>query len=255
MKTYFSTFPAGFGEIAREALSASLEDVEIVKALDGLLLYKSPNLYSEIKQLPFFTNTFVLLSSINQSKIRVDSTVDALFRDADLRSVTSLIHQERCKTFRLMISRENQTISPNKQLLNRQESIISRVLNLQPNRSLADAEFWFLLRTEGLALFGLRLTGIGSQLKPKYGKGELKGEVAHLLTFLSAPTRSDIFLDPFAGSGAIGLARASSFPYQQIILSDTDTALAREIKNRFPKLDKVKISTHDALVLPSIEDH
>ena len=69
--------------------------------------------------------------------------------------------------------------------------------------------------TEGIDFFGTRISYNYDKIKSKQ-KGKLKTELAHLLSFLSAPSPKDIILDPFAGYGAIPKERIHSFPYLQL---------------------------------------
>ena len=118
----------------------------------------------------------------------------------------------------------------------------------------ADWEFWFLSRREGQAFFGLRITKL-STVAPKTAKGELKRELVHLLCVLSEPQQNDIFLDPFAGSGAIPFERATQFPYKKIIANDTDQVAIASLHKKARTFHNFFVTSIDALHLSTIEDH
>jgi tRNA G10 N-methylase Trm11 len=86
-------------------------------------------------------------------------------------------------------------------------------------------------------------------------KGELRPELANLLCWISDPNKKDVFLDPFAGSGAIPIERAKAFPYQKIIASDINADLFDKLKKRFHKTtNKITIGKWDALHLTALID-
>jgi len=109
------------------------------------------------------------------------------------------------QSFRVVFSKENELISVNKERLARIENKIARLNDLTIDRANPDFEFWFLERSEGTKLTGARITK-HPDYKTVLDKGQLRPELAELLCIVSDPQKNDVVLDPFAGSGAIGLA-------------------------------------------------
>lgn len=252
--SYFSTFPAGFGDLVVEVVKRVLTDVEILAVEDGLVVYETSSGIEVLRRLPFFANTFVLI--VEKQLERMGSTeeiVENLFRQARLRMVEDLILGLRARTFRIYASRESQTVGLDKRVLGKFEMVLEKVLQIRVNRSLADVEFWFVIRSSGRALFGLRLAAVGGK-KEKYEAGELKREITYLLHALVEPTEEDVLLDPFAGTGAIGLEAERSFGYKQIILADSDEALVKKMKERVRGVEKILVLRQDARHLDKIEN-
>ena len=87
------------------------------------------------------------------------------------------------------------------------------------------------------------------------GKGELRREIAHIMSTLSNPTPKDVVLDPFAGYGAIPLERAQNFPYREIIAIEKDDYLVSRLKQKVRTVKKnINVLRGDALVLSEIKN-
>ena len=122
------------------------------------------------------------------------------------------------KTFRVVFSKENELISVNKERLSKIENKIAKLNNLAVDRANPDFEFWFLKRRDGEQFTGIRLTK-HPDYKTVLAKGQLRPELADILCYLSDPQKTDVVLDPFSGSGAIGMAR-KNYPYDKIFSAD-----------------------------------
>lgn len=83
-------------------------------------------------------------------------------------------------------------------------------------------------------------------------KGELRPELANLLCLISEPQKTDTFLDPFCGFGAIPIERAKNFPFGKVIASDIDLNNINLLKEKTKQ--KIQIENWDALNLKEIED-
>ena len=62
MQTYFSTFTSGCSEIIESQLMRDIDDVKIIKLVDGLVIYQTAVLAAQIERLRYFNNSFILLS-------------------------------------------------------------------------------------------------------------------------------------------------------------------------------------------------
>lgn len=260
MNYYHSTFISGFQEIIVNALKNTLPDVEIKEILDGLVIYKTSSDVKTIQKLKFLNNSFVLLSHIinrkSSKKQNLEIIVQNLLKRSNFDGIKSITKLRYIKYFRVMVSKENETRSIKPSVLEQVEKKISRELRLKIHRSNPDIEFWFLARKEGSLLFGARITPLGKQKTRKYEKGELRRELAHLLVLMSDPSKDDVVLEPFAGSGAIVLERVQSFLYKKIYASDTDLDLAGELKRKTKwGQQKIVVLSENAFTLPSISDN
>lgn len=233
---YFSTFASGFEPIIEDLLRQSLGDVKIELLLDGLVIYSTNSTLEKVRKISFFTNSFILLKYFPDSKtITIEKMMTAVSRE-NIKLIQRLAPNLR--TFRVVTSKENQPVPVNQKLMIDVERQISRSLGMKPDRSKPHVQFWFLTRREGFGFFGMRITQ-----HPDYAKvlekGELRPEITNILCLLSDPSKSDIFLDPFAGSGAIAKAR-SMFPSVKIYAGDINP------KNQhIQKVDATKLDNFD----------
>jgi 23S rRNA G2445 N2-methylase RlmL len=253
---YCSTFITGFGDLIKDIIPRQLPGATIETLLDGLVVYRSSAPDTEIQKLRFFNNSFLVLGQSRCSgQQNVEQHVKRLFDKAQLKPAASVVARKGIRTFRVIVSKENSTVAIAPKLMVGFEKNIARQLKLHVNRSLPDIEFWFLIRSEGLCLFGLRLTAIGKQRTRKYAQGELRQELAHLLCVLSEPCGDDLFLDPFCGSGAIVLERLNHFPYKQIWAGDIDPEHVAALQRRTASRKNVRIAQLDALNLTGMASH
>lgn len=175
--TYFSTFIAGFGEVVLEQLQRQLVNFKQGLLLDGLVIYSTDSDIEKIKGLRFLNNSFLQTSPEDKINLNLG------------------------KSFRVVFSKENELVSINKERLIKIENKIARLNNLVVDRANPNFEFWFLERSEGNKLTGVRITK-HPDYKTVLTKGQLRPELADLLCLISEPDKNDIVLDPFAGSGA-----------------------------------------------------
>lgn len=254
MNRYFSTFITGFDTAIGDALKRTLKEAKIELLLDGLVVYSTNKSTEDIKRLGFFNNSFLLLKLFEK---RNNQDINWMMRQVINNSNLSLskaILPKRFRTFRVIASKENQFISVDRILLNKIESKIQHLTGLRTNRSLPDVEFWFLARSEGHGFFGMRLTR-HQDLAKSLQKGELRPEFANILNLLSEPNKSDLFLDPFAGSGAIPIERSKQFPFARIIAGDNDQTIVNNLKERVKgKNSRLDIRRLDALLLSDLKD-
>jgi len=157
-------------------------------------------------------------------------------------------------TIRIRASVENQFVGIDKELQQKVENALTGQGNLTVDRSLADLELWVAMRKEGFTLFGVRFTKRANYEKT-LAKGELYPELTYLLCLLSDPKKEDVFLDPFCGSGAIALQRASSFLVKQVLAGDTNAGLVNALRKRIEKSrHKITVGRWDARKLTTFKD-
>jgi precorrin-6B methylase 2 len=260
MTAYYSTFVSGLGALVKRALAAQLSDAKIDLLLDGLVAYQSDQPLQKIKSLRFCNNTHLLLQRFPLSKRElggrpIESLMAAVLQNPQRIPGAPRWALHGVASFRIVASLENQTEAVDPELLEKMEKFFSYRLRLRTNRSKPDVEVWFLARREGHGFLSLRLTR-----PPNYAKilqkGELRPELAHLLCYLSEPKKDDVFLDPFAGSGAIPLERARAFPFQQVLAGEQDAEVFKKLQKRVSAARlKITLGKWDALELSSIASH
>lgn len=253
---YFSTFISGFQEIVDKELRKKLPECEIVTLSDGLVIYETSASIKEIQKIRFLNNSFILLSySKRPTSQSPEAIVSVLLRNADFGGAAEVSRLGFVKYFRVMVSKENQTVSISQILLDQVERTITQRFRLKVHRTLPDIEFWFFIRSDGLSLFGARITPLGKTKVRKYEKGELRQELVNFLILLSDPQKEDVVLDPFTGSGAIILERVQGTPYKKIYAGDIDRQKVDDLirKTKWGQA-KIVVEKLDALNLNSVED-
>lgn len=250
LNTYFSTFISGLGDVVIPALVKKLSKFKVKLLLDGLIIYGTQSSDQEIKYTRFLNNSFFLLKLFdNLKECSFEKMAEWILREQSLNQLTL---SPKSSTFRIVFSKENQIVPVNSRLQGKLENHFSKLFKLKINRANPDIEIWFLWRNEGYGVIGVRLTNKSNYEKVLH-KGELRPELAHLLCLMSEPDKDDIFLDPFAGSGAIPVERATSFPYTKIIASDKDKQIFQKLQKRAGNLGlRIILGRYDALNLSSL---
>lgn len=243
MNKYFSTFTSGFELVIEGLLKMSADNIKIELLLNGLVIYSSSSSIERIKKLNFFTNSFLLFQIFSRN----DSySVEKMMSKVITNRLFFGKVFSNSKTFRVVTSKENKSVSINQKLMIDMEKYINRNTGLKPDRSKPQVQFWFLTRSEGYGFFGMRITQ-----HPDFGKilekGELRPEITEIMNLLSEPSKSDIFLDPFAGSGAITKARMN-FPFTKIYSSDIKPKNRQIHRVDATKLENFKNESIDKIV-------
>ena len=254
---YFSTFITGLSEVVKNELIESIQDISIKSVQDGLIIYGSSCKNTEIISLRFLNNTFTLIKTfkdVENSTQSINRIIKNIIQDNNLFYHLKNKVPQYSKTFRIIISVENQMTRHDKNVLPKLENKIIEATNLKVHKSLPDVEFWLYIRREKHAYFGIRLTHNKEQ-KKILARGELRSELSHILAYISNPSKNDVFLDPFSGSGSIPKEIIKSFPYRKIIVIDNDKILVDKL-GKYKDINKknVVIQKMNALHLYNIKN-
>jgi tRNA (guanine6-N2)-methyltransferase len=238
---YLSTFITGFKDVVVKNLSEHINISKIDLILDGLIVYQTNFKIEKIKKINYLNNTFILFKKFGQKDCQSTNQMLKSILKGDYIYEKIFYYIKSKKSFRIIISKENQLISVNKNLLKKIEDRIKKNKNLKLDRSRPDIEFWLLIRSEGVAFFCMRLTKKPNQEK-YLEKGELRPELASIFCLVSEPQSNDIFLDPFCGHGSIPIQRLfiPGCEYKQIIASDNSRDLINKLENKIEKIKKRK---------------
>jgi len=258
MTTYLSTFTAGLGGPVRRALEERLPDARVELDLDGLLTYQSGRDAAAVRALPFFNNSFVVLKTFpalgaERGEDVLGEMLSLALRDGDL---AGRLPRQLKGTFRLVTSWSNVLTAVDRELLEKVEARLAASGRLRPHRGRPDHEIWLSYRSEGYGFLLLRLTRHTVHEKV-LAKGTLRPELAWMLCWLSEPREGELMLDPFCGSGAIPLMRATQFPRGLVLASDLDAALVEKLKAKVKEGDlkrRVVVRQGDARQLSRYED-
>lgn len=247
MAHYLSTFASGMQDFIKDLLGSKLNNVNIVKVLDGAMVYGTSSDPSTIKELRFFNNSFAILKTFENSAL--EEMARSAFDDRNVMpSIKNLLEKETGRTFRLIFSNENRLVPMDPRIVKDLESRISR-LRLKPDRSSPQIEFWFLKRSEGMGFFMIRLTKHRAYEKVLQ-KGELRPEISNVAVLLSEPNKGDFVLDPFFGHGSLILER-SKYPFQRIIAIDNEPKKVFDLRQKI-RGKNVRIEKSDSLNIEKI---
>ena len=256
-KCYVSTFISGLSLVVEKLLKEEIEDLEVVKVFDGMIIYKTAE-FENILKLKFINNTFLLLglkhcdlsTSFNFEMKNLLKKVKLNFLD-----IKKYIKYLRKKNFKILAIDKNQPVSIDYHSIIGLESTISSNLNIYLNKRNPDLEFIFLRRTEGIILFLLKLT-YNRITEKKLFKGELRPELAYILVSLANLDKNKIVMDPFCGHGSIPKQIVKNFKYNMCFASDNNDELVKELKTEYKKNNKkLFIKNRNALELSYFEDN
>jgi tRNA G10 N-methylase Trm11 len=249
MKTCFSTFITGFEKVVEKRLPVDLNGLKKVKKIaDGLIIYQTKEQAQKIKSLRYFNNSFLLIQIYESASL--EGAMHLLANDKALmeRIANDIKHLGR--SFRVVFTDENKIVSLGNKAKDVENAFSGKVVLDKAN---PDTELWFIKRKEGAVYLGLRLTRTDEEDKHLH-KGQLRHELAHLLCLLSEPEQNDIFLDPFAGYGAIVMERIISFPYTKVIAGEKDKQIFKLLQEKLKGKTGVVVGRWDATDLSSLTD-
>lgn len=253
---YVSTFISGLSEVVKKLITNELPDAEIIQTFDGMIIYKSSD-YDKIKKIKFFNNTFLLLGiKINKDSNSFNNDMNNLIQQLkmDFSAIKKHIKDIKSRNFKILSIDKNQPVSINYNIVNKLENSIIKNLNIKLNKKNPDLEFIFLRRTEGFMLFMLKLT-YNRITEKKLAKGELRPELAYILSALADLKNTDIVMDPFCGHGSIPKQIIKNFKYNMCFASDNNEELILKLKNEYKKNNKkLFIKQRNALELSYFED-
>lgn len=217
MNNYFATFISGFSDVIVERLKLFDPDIQIIKLLDGLVVFKTVKSIEVVKNLRFFSNIYQLVD-MSTGQNNVAKYISYLTSNCSITK-DSIFIPKKNKFFRITVSSMGILIGVDKQLTQLLEDKIAKAFSIKVDRALPDSEFWIFEREGGVYLFGHRVT-YHQDYKDSLQKGELRPDLSNLLCYLSEPNREDVFMDPFSGSESIIKARIKIIGYKKIISGD-----------------------------------
>jgi predicted RNA methylase len=241
---FYVQFPAGLVSLVQACLE---EDVQArVEAHDdSSAVFMSSAPPQAIAALPYLKNTFRVVGS--QPRRSLDAALRG-FASAIAGGSVTLPEAAFGRPFRVMAHVDGRLVSLPKQSRSKLENVISSETRSQVEARGSGEEYWIVGRRDmDQYLLGHRLATRRS--KTREPAGSLSAELADLLVRMSAPSATDTFLDPFAGSDALATAR-SRYPAERILSSE----LQRDRLDKAAHDDHITLLSEDASQLPSVGD-
>ncbi len=197
---------------------------EIQQVLDGAVVYQA----DRPVKAGCFNNTFEVQL---ERPFKGAGALDRLMADALKAQLPLHPIPGSARTFRIVCSLESKLTAVDARKKSDLERLIAQRTGLRVERAGADVEFWLYGRSEGRAYLMRRLS-YDRVTEKQLQKGELRPELCWTLNFLAGVDARDVFLDPFAGSGAIPLARMRMGPCAKLYALDLDSEKAAQVKRR-----------------------
>ncbi len=241
---YVALFPAGTASLVAEGLRSVLPGVRVLESDDSALSFSTSSRLVSADAAPFVKNLFRVRGQVRRRSL--DATVTDLARQSgDLRRALG------CTAFRVMYHIDGQLVACSPQARQRLESAISVATGLRPEPRGRCQEYWVLGRRDWTtAYLGERLPA--GRMRPSSEKGALSSELSALLVSLSRPDPRDVFLDPFAGSGSIVVARLGS-PARKVIYNDLDKSKHRSVTERLGLRPGLVVLHEDGTAMSGME--
>ena len=227
---YLSQCISGLEAIIVKQLETDLRGFQDLLVEPGLIVFRCEAREGEVRKLKYLSNSFLILkwrSNVPSIETFIADIVHSWNSVKRPRSDPS----KRESTFRVMFGDAGKLVAVDQRLRSKLELRIASSSGLKLKREGATVEYWGLRRRSGESFFAIRITR-RLRTEKNLHRGELRPELAKILCLLSKPSESDVFLDPFAGTGAIPIERART-SYRKIFATDVDAAKVTGIKSRY----------------------
>lgn len=244
---YLVQFPAGLSLLVGRALSQTCAGYREVYADDSALVFDTSTRFARADEVEVGKNVFVVWASAPRRNLA--KTV-ARLTDA----IPAAIRPNRPDRngFRTMVQIDGALTGLDRGTRTRLESaLVARTGQRVQSRG-GNTEYWVMGRRDHDELW--LLERLPRRTKPSGRAGALSAELAAALVLASDPRASDVFCDPFAGSGTLVLAR-SRRPARSLVYGDRDLAGQRDgLPAELLADRRVRLVDDDALELPSVPD-
>ncbi len=248
MAEYVSSFITGFQDVVKKDLVERLPSCKVISIYDGLVHYQYAGNSRDLEKIIYFNNTFFVLKTWKGKGLNFPSMVGAVSSEKKYYLINK-------GTFRVRFSQENQFAKVDKNIARRAEETVLQNSRLTLDRLSPTTEIWYSIRREGFAFCGQLITKREFTEK-NLNKGELRPEIAYLISSFADIQKDDVILEPFCGYGSIPVQLVKKFHFSKLYVSDIDNkkismnSQKKQLKNN-PCLD---LRQADAFNLSHIED-
>lgn len=213
---YLIFFSAGLGELVVAQLARDLKSVKIEFEDDSACVITSTSGTKDVARLPYAKNFFIVQRSVPAAHV---AGAAKSFEEWLQRGGSLTFGGNRSRNFRIMAHVNGKLEGIPARARAGLEKAIGRATRTSVQARGDGDEYWLVERRDATVKY--LAWRIPRQRRDKPARGNLSPELSYLLITASNPANNDVFLDPFAGSGALPLARAA-LPARQIIASDID---------------------------------
>jgi len=171
-----------------------------------------------ISRLSYFDSSFLLIKYSAKPEMR---NLERLFSWAQSNETFFKFVQEFARgraSLRIVDSSPNFSKSHFRKIKFQLEEKLKRRYGLKIDPGHPDSELRFIEKSD-FGFIGIRVSK-PPQYKRRNFKDRLRPDIASLLIELSEPRKTDIFLDPFSGSGIVPSLRARFWPFKKVYATD-----------------------------------
>lgn len=234
--TYYAAFIPGMQEVIASVLCERLDDVSIIKLLDGAVIFETACTYDRLNFF-CFNNIFAVIDTLEQKNNRLNTSLE--FLEAHIRKILAhgnlsrqnlslmAVNVKSIKKFRLVCSVENKPAGISEKSRQDMERFIAYHSGLELDRRKGDTEFLLLSRSEGFSCFLKRLSG-----NDKHRAGELSPHLAWMLCRIAGLKHGEAVADPCCGYGSIANAACKFFPVSKVYASDIENRCVEITRSR-----------------------
>jgi 16S rRNA G966 N2-methylase RsmD len=230
--------PAGFEDVVARIATRDLADFEANHVASGYVRATSTATVRQLREFPCATNTFHVVASVPRVKLPAD-----LGQLADaLRHTERPDRLPRRTSFRLRIHDDGRFAPLDRSPAGDLEAELARWSGLRPSRDAGDIEFWVVRRRELRdSVLGTKLTVRNARVAP----GVLRPEVCAALARVAPLEDAALVVDPFAGSGALGIACLDAGARRVWLNDSSPTALRAAAKLRAARRSRLHATSLD----------
>ena len=243
---YLAHCVSGLQDVAWQHLSRDLGPFRLLAKEEGFLAFEGDLSPPQLKSVRYLNHCHFVVAEL-QAGDNLNAAARELTLRRDWHGVLRQSVARRERGFRLTLSDENHLVAGDREVIAELGSTVERLTGLKYAPRGGDVELWILRRRSGKIFFCKRLSR-RSRTEKDLDKGELRPELAHLLCLLSEPQPRDVFLDAFAGSGAIPFAR-TYYPFNMILAFDHDESKVRRMKKVLKDGKIVRVRKRSPLIV------
>jgi tRNA G10 N-methylase Trm11 len=244
---YFVQHAPGTGDLIAESLRGELQSFQVDYRDESAISFHSKANIRDIASIPYVKNAFAVLASSPRNGL--ESSVTKLGKALQNRRIPEI--PSSTKNFRTMVHIDGELRALDLGARKSLEQAITRKVGGRVEARGMCQEYWVIGRSEMSELMlAARLPKKKRAPKPK---GAISYELSSILIAASHPRHEDVFLDPFAGSGAFVIARLDT-PAKRIWYSDTDRSMGKALRGEVKGDTRVGLLADDALQLPTFGD-
>lgn len=248
MAEFVASFITGFERVVEKDLPKRLDSIKILNLFDGLVHFSYAGNSRDLEKILYFNNTFFVLKTFTGKNLSFPSIVGQTCSQKKYFLISK-------GSFRVRFQNENQFAKVDKNIARRAEDYVLSNSKLTVDRLSPSTEVWFSIRREGFAFAG-QLISKREFTEKNLNKGELRPEIAYLISCFAEPQKDDVILEPFAGYGSIPVQLAKKFNFTKLYVSDIDEEkiFAIKEKKQFMNNPDVEICACDAFKLGHLGD-